>query len=145
MHAMLRQRFLQQYAQTSVQTGVENAKPHRLVQMLYEGALDRIAQAKGAILRKDIEAKANLTNRVMDIITYLQSSLELEKGGEVAENLYRLYDYMNRQVFAASRDNDSAKLEEVAALIREVKSAWDQMPEEYKRLSKDEIVKLAPQ
>ena len=145
MNAMLRQRFLQQYAQTSVQTGVESATPHRLVQMLYEGALDRIAQAKGAILRKDIEAKANLTNRVMDIITHLQSSLELEKGGEVAENLYRLYDYMNRQVFAASRDNDPAKLEEVASLIREIKSAWDEMPEEYRRLSKDEIVKLAPQ
>jgi flagellar protein FliS len=145
MNAMLRQRFLQQYAQTSVQTGVENATPHRLVQMLYEGVLDRIAQAKGAILRKDMEAKANLTNRVMDIITHLQSSLELEKGGEVAENLYRLYDYMNRQVFAASRDNDPMKLEEVASLIREIKSAWDLMPEEYRRLSKDEIVKLAPQ
>ncbi len=145
MNAMLRQRFLQQYAQTSVQTGVENATPHRLVQMLYEGALDRIAQAKGAMLRKDMEAKANLTNRVMDIIAHLQFSLELEKGGEVAENLYRLYDYMNRQVFAASRNNDPAKLEEVASLIREIKSAWDEMPEEYKRLSKDEIVKMALQ
>ena len=142
MNAMLRQRFLQQYAQTSVQTGVENATPHRLVQMLYEGALDRIAQAKGAIARKDLETKAHLTNRIMDILTHLQSSLELEKGGEVAENLYRLYDYMNRQVFTASRDNDPAKLEEVASLIREVKSAWDQMPEDYRRMSKDEITKL---
>jgi len=142
MNAMLRQRFLQQYAQTSVQTGVESATPHRLVQMLYEGALDRIAQAKGAILRKDMEAKANLTNRIMDILAHLQSSLELDRGGDVAENLYRLYDYMNRQVFAASRDNDPAKLEEVAILIREVKSAWDQMPEEYRRMSKDEITRL---
>jgi flagellar protein FliS len=143
MNAMLRQRFLQQYAQTSVQTGVENATPHRLVQMLYEGVLDRIAQAKGAILRKDLEAKANLTNKIMDILTHLQSSLDIEKGGEVAENLHRLYEYMHRQVFAASRDNDTAKLDEVSVLIREIKVAWDEMPEEYRRMGKEEITKLS--
>jgi len=101
MNAMVRQRFLQQYTQTIVQTAIENATPHRLVQMLYEGALDRLAQAKGAMLRKDYETKAKLTNRVIEILTSLRGGLELDKGGEVAENLYALYDFMIRHVVKA--------------------------------------------
>lgn len=142
MNAMVRQRFLQQYAQTGLQTGVENATPHRLVQMLYEGVLDRIAQAKGAMMRKDFEAKSRITNRIVDILSHLQNSLDTEKGGEVANNLYQLYDYMLRQVFSASRHNDVQKLDEVAGLIKDIKSAWDEMPEEFRRMSKVELEKL---
>lgn len=142
MNAMVRQRFLQQYAQTSVHTGVENATPHRLVQMLYEGTLDRLAQAKGAIQRKDFALKANITNRIVDILSYLQNSLDMVRGGDVARNLFDLYDYMTRQVLAASRHNDPVKLDEVATLLREIKVAWDEMPEEFRRMSKVELEKL---
>lgn len=142
MNAMVRQRFLQQYAQTSVQTGIESATPHRLVQMLYEGTLDRLAQAKGAIQRKDFASKANLTNRVVEILTYLQNSLDMIRGGDVARNLFELYDYMTRQVLAASRHNDPTRLDEVATLLREIKVAWDEMPEEYRRMSKVDLEKV---
>lgn len=144
MNSMVRQRFLQQYAQTGLHSGVENATPHRLVQMLYEGVLDRIAQAKGAMMRKDFEAKSRITNRIVDILSHLQNSLDTEKGGEVANNLYQLYDYMLRQVFSASRHNDVQKLDEVAVLIKDIKSAWDEMPDEFRRMNKSELERISP-
>lgn len=143
MHAMTRQRFLQQYTDTNVQTAIENATPHKLVQMLYEGALDRIAQAKGAIIRKDFEAKAKLTNRVIEILTALRGGLDFEKGGEIAENLDALYRFMIEQILKSSRHNSTEMLEEVAELLRTIKSGWDEMPDEYKRMHKEQISKIA--
>lgn len=143
MHAMTRQRFLQQYTNTNVQTAVESATPHRLVQMLYEGALDRIAQAKGAMIRKDFEAKARLTNRVIDILSSLRAGLDLEKGGEVANNLEALYGFMIEQVYKASRDNSPDMLEETAEILRTVKAGWDEMPEEFRKMRKEQIDRLA--
>lgn len=143
MHAMTRQRFLQQYTNTNVQTAVESATPHRLVQMLYEGALDRIAQAKGAMMRKDFEAKARLTNRVIDILSSLRAGLDLEKGGDVASNLEALYGFMIEQVYKASRHNSSDMLEETAEILRTVKAGWDEMPEEFRKMRKEQIDRLA--
>ncbi len=143
MHAMTRQRFLQQYTNTNVQTAVESATPHRLVQMLYEGALDRIAQAKGAMIRKDFEAKARLTNRVIDILSSLRAGLDLEKGGEVANNLEALYGFMIEQVYKASRHNSPDMLEETAEILRTVKAGWDEMPEEFRKMRKEQIDRLA--
>lgn len=143
MHAMTRQRFLQQYTNTNVQTAVESATPHRLVQMLYEGALDRIAQAKGAMMRKDFEAKARLTNRVIDILSSLRAGLDLEKGGDVASNLEALYGFMIEQIYKASRHNSPEILEETAELLRTVKSGWDEMPEEFRKMRKEQIDRLA--
>ena len=143
MHAMTRQRFLQQYTNTNVQTAVESATPHRLVQMLYEGALDRIAQAKGAMMRKDFEAKARLTNRVIDILSSLRAGLDLEKGGDVASNLEALYGFMIEQVYKASRHNSPDMLEETAEILRTVKAGWDEMPEEFRKMRKEQIDQLA--
>ena len=143
MHAMTRQKFLQQYTTTNVQTAIESATPHKLVQMLYEGALDRIAQAKGAIIRKDFESKAKLTNRVIEILTALRGGLDLEKGGEISENLGALYTFMIEQILKASRHNSTDMLEEIAELLRTIKSGWDEMPDEYKRMRKEQISKIA--
>lgn len=143
MNAMLRQRFLQQYAQTNIQTGVESATPHRLVQMLYEGALDRLAQAKGAVLRKDFEAKSLLTNKIVDILGHLQASLDMERGADVANNFHALYDYMIRSVLSASRHNDASKLEEVSNLLKDIKAGWDDMPESFRKMTKQDLERLS--
>lgn len=139
MNAMIRQRFLQQYAQTSVTTGIESATPHRLVQMLYDGVLDRIAQAKGFMLRKEFEKKSRVVNSIISIISHLQQTLDLDRGGDVAQNLYAVYGYASQQVFKASRHNDPALLDEVTGLIRSLKQAWDDMPENFRKMSKEEI------
>jgi flagellar protein FliS len=142
MNAMVRQRFLQQYAQTNVQTGVESATPHRLIQMLYEGALDRLAQAKGAMMRKDFETKATLLNKSMQIIAGLRSCIDMERGKEVAENLDGLYDYMIRRIVSASARNDVSIIDEVSELIRSIKSGWDEMPESFRRMTQADVDKL---
>jgi flagellar protein FliS len=116
---------LQQYSAVGVSSAVEGASPHRLIQMLMEGALARIAAAAGHMERGEREAKGRSVSTAISIIGGLQSSLNLEAGGEVAANLDRLYDYMVRRLMEANRHDDPAGLEEVRALLRELKEGWD--------------------
>jgi len=119
-----------QYAAVNKQTGVEGANPHQLIQMLYEGAIENMARAKGCMERKDFSGKGDTLGRAINIIGGLQSFLDKEKGGEVAENLDALYDYMSRRLFEASKDNDIAILDEVIGLVREVKTGWEGIKDE---------------
>ena len=120
-----------QYRQVGMTSEVEGADPHRLIQMLMEGALTRMSQAKGMIEEKNYEGKAKLLGRVMEIIATLQSSLDHEKGGDISSNLDRLYDYMNRRLLEASGANDSSMIDEVMTLLIEIKSGWDGIRDEY--------------
>ena len=85
--------------------------------------------AKGFIDRKDYEGKSRSLGSAIAIIGALQDSLDLEKGGELAENLNRLYVYMTRRVFAAGVANDPEMLDEVASLVRTIKEGWDGIKE----------------
>lgn len=120
-----------QYRQVGATSEVAGADPHRLIQMLMEGALTRMSQAKGMIETKNHEGKAKLLGRVMDIIATLQSSLEHEQGGDISANLDRLYDYMNRRLLEASSTNDITMIDEVMSLLLEIKSGWDGIRDEY--------------
>ncbi|WP_201022632.1 flagellar export chaperone FliS [Thiomicrospira sp. XS5] len=139
MNPMMKQKFLDQYQQTSVQTGLEDATPHKLVAMLYDGILDNLALAKGAMERKDFELKANKLNKAIMIIGSLRSNLDMENGGEVATNYEALYSYMNRRLLEASSQNQVETLDEVADLARELKDAWNQMPSNFKMASQSQI------
>lgn len=116
---------LQQYQQVNAHALVSEASPHRLIQMLQAGALDRIAQAQGAMSRGQTEMKGMLIGKAIDIIGGLREGLNLEAGGELAANYDRLYDYMARRLIEANRKNDVRILEEVAGLMRELKAGWD--------------------
>jgi len=120
-----------QYRQVGATSEVEGADPHRLIQMLMEGALTRMSQAKGMIDEKNYEGKAKLLGRVMEIIATLQSSLDHEKGGDISANLDRLYDYMNRRLLEASSLNDVSMVDEVMSLLLEIKAGWDGIRDEY--------------
>lgn len=109
------------------------ATPHRLVQMLMEGALDKIAIAKGAAERKDIQTRHDHIYWAIAIIDGLRSGLDFERGGEVAANLDGLYDYMRRQLHLANAHNSTELLDEVSSLMREIKEAWDAMPEQIRQ------------
>ncbi len=117
-----------QYAVNSYKLGVvaevEEASPHRLIQMLYEGGLQRIAVAKGAIQRNEIAMKGQNISAAISIIGGLRSSLDLSQG-EIARNLDNLYEYMERRLLEANLKNDLEVLDEVSGLLRDVKSAWD--------------------
>jgi len=123
---------LRQYKNVDLQATVATASPHKLIQMLFDGALDALAQSKGAIERKDIELRTQRLNKATGIVLGLRDSLDLEKGGEVAENLDALYDYIIRGITQANRDDSADKVQELMNLLVEVKMGWEQMPEEYK-------------
>ena len=119
-----------QYASVGTQTGVTEASPHRLIQMLLDGALDKIARARGAMQRKEYEEKGNYITSAGSIVIGLRDSLDLDAGGELAANLDRLYEYMFQRLMDAHVNNDEAALDEVVSLLREIKSGWDALPQE---------------
>ncbi|KAA8976956.1 flagellar export chaperone FliS [Halospina sp. K52047b] len=121
---------LQAYQQVNTQTSITDADPHRLVQLLLDGAIERINMAKGRIEAKDYAGKGNLINKAMEIVGALRGSLNFEQGGELAGNLEALYDYMERGLLEASVRNDIEKLDEIADLLRTVKDGWQGIREE---------------
>ncbi len=123
---------IKQYQQVSVNSSVMGASSHRLVQMLMEGALERIAVAKESMARKEIALKGKNIGHAIEIVGGLQGSLNIEAGGEVAENLSSLYDYMVRRLLVANNQNDESILDEVSGLMIEIKMGWDAMPDAYK-------------
>lgn len=120
---------LNQYSQTAVETGIESASPHRLIQMLMEGALTKIAVAKGHMERNEIRPKGEQVGCAISILEGLKASLDHEKGGEIAQNLEDLYTYMERRLIEANRLNDVDILDEVSELLKQVKEAWDAIAE----------------
>lgn len=116
---------LGQYNRNAVQTGIESASPHRLTQMLMEGALAKIAAAKGNMEHGNIQDKGDQISSAISILDGLRNSLDMEKGGEIAQNLEDLYSYMERRLLDAHRHNDLAILDEVSDLLRQIKEAWD--------------------
>lgn len=116
---------LGQYSKMAVQTGVESATPHRLIQMLMEGVLEKIARAKGFMQRNDIRAKGQQIGWAISILEGLKASLNKSEGGEIAQNLEDLYTYMEQRLIVANRENDPAILDEVITLMRQIKEGWD--------------------
>lgn len=121
---------LKQYKNVDLNAAVENATPHELISMLFKGALEALAKAKGAIERKDISLRTQQINKATQIIVNLKGTLDLEAGGELAENLDNLYDYMVRTLMQANRDNNAEQVTEVAGLLSEVFQGWAAIPAE---------------
>lgn len=116
---------LKAYQQINTQTSITDADPHRLIQLLYNGALERINMAKARVQAKDFEGKGKLISKAIEIIGGLRGFLDFEKGGELSARLESLYDYMERTLFEANARNDVAKLDEVASLLHVMKQGWD--------------------
>lgn len=116
---------MRQYQSVNTQAKAVDASPHRLIQMLMEGGLSRLAQARGAMDRGQVAMKGELIGKAIAIVGGLREGLDLEKGGEVAANLDRLYEYMITRLFEANLHNTVAPLDEVVVLLRNVKSGWD--------------------
>lgn len=116
---------MKQYQTVNVNAQVSEADPHRLIQMLMEGGLQRIAQAKGAMQFNNVQLKGELIGKAIGIIGGLREALDFTKGGEVAANLDSLYAFMVQRLSIANLKNDAAILDEVTALLRDVKEGWD--------------------
>jgi flagellar protein FliS len=122
MHA---QRAAQAYSKVGLETGVAAANPHRLILMLYDGALHAIADAGSHLAAGRIAEKGEAISKAIGVIDEgLKASLDRTQGGAMTEQLYELYDYMNRRLLLSSLRNDRAGLDEVAALLTELRGAW---------------------
>lgn len=118
---------LRQYQKVNSHAQVSEASPHRLIQMLLEGGLDRMAQAKGAMARGDVAQKCVLIAKAIDIITGLRQGLDEEKAEDpvAIQQLDSLYEYMNTRLVQANSSNDPEIIDEVARLMITVKQGWD--------------------
>lgn len=111
--------------------GAESASPHKLIQMLFDTYLVRVDQAITAIQSKDMNAKGTAISKALAIVGGLEEGLDLEKGGELAENLQALYRYVRQRLLIATDKNDVEALKEGRELIFQIKDAWDQIPVEF--------------
>ncbi|WP_333609013.1 flagellar export chaperone FliS [Arsukibacterium sp.] len=116
------------YKSVGVKDDLAVADPHRIIQLLMQGALENMAKAKGHIERKNYAGKSEAISKTMAIIGALQSSLDMKAGGEISENLYSLYEFMLNELSVASREQSQTKIQEVMDLLLTIKSAWDQIP-----------------
>lgn len=143
MNMTMRNKFVQQYANNHIETAVSEATPHKLVEMMYEGVIKNLTLAKVFIEQKNYGKKAEHSNKVLAIINSLRDGIDLDKGGEVADNLFSLYDYCYRRTVEASAKNDVVMVDEVIEHFKVLSGAWKEMPEKMKRCSKEQIESMS--
>jgi flagellar protein FliS len=120
---------MRQYRSSGAASAANYASPHQLIAMLLNGALERIAQARGCMTRRELSGKLRAIAGATSIVEYLQMQLDMKAGGDIARNLNALYGYMLRRLVQANALDDAAMLDEVASLLRTIKSAWDAIPQ----------------
>lgn len=113
------------YKDVGLETSVMSADPHKLVAMLFQGALLAISEAKYEMRHQRTDAKGKAISKAIRIIGEgLQASLDLKAGGEIAQNLFNLYGYMTKRLVEANLNNDPAILDEITRLLTELQDAW---------------------
>lgn len=130
---MYAKKGIQAYKKDSLKADLASADPHRIIQLLMQGALERLALAKGHIERRDMEAKSDTLTRVVEIINALRDALDRDVNPDLVDNLESLYLYMIEQVHEASASMDTSKLDLVMKLLLEIKGAWDQISDAAKQ------------
>lgn len=117
------------YTTQNLQAEMAVADPYRVIQLMMQGCIERLAQSKGAIERRDFEGKSVAISKCMALINGLQDSLDFSYG-KIPEDLFALYEYMKQRLFDASRNMDVAPLDEISQLMLTIKSGWDAIPVE---------------
>jgi len=113
--------------QTYQQTNIITADPKRLVLICYEGAIHFLKTAKEEYLNREYEAKGKAIQNALAVLSELREALDFEKGGEIARNLDHLYSFMIRYILKADRERDLKVFDQVVAMLKELKSAWEEV------------------
>lgn len=116
-----------EYQQTNAATAVMDASPHQLTQLLLKAAMDKLSVAVGAVERNDIQLRVASIAKAIDIVFELKSTLDLEKGGDVAAELDRLYQFVLDQLLDANLQSDTSKLQVAREIIGTIHEAWIQI------------------
>ena len=115
----------QEYRRLEIRDEIQDASPQRLIQMMMERVLTKIAVAKRHMEAGSIAEKGLQISDAISIINGLQVSLNHEPAPKLTGNFDALYDYMSRRLIESNLNNDADGFDEVADLMREIKSAWD--------------------
>lgn len=129
-----------EYREVGAHGGVAASDPHQLILLLMNGALDAMAVAKGHMKRGEVEQKGVGISRAISIIDGLRVSLDHNVGGDLVQNLDDLYQYMGQRLLQANIQDNPEWIEEVSGLLREIKSAWEQIPPEARAVSQPEPI-----
>ena len=116
-----------EYQQTNAATAVMDASPHQLTQLLLKAAMDKLSVAVGAVERNDIQLRVASIAKAIDMVIELKSTLDLEKGGDVAAELDRLYQFVLDQLLDANLHSDTSKLQAAREIIGTIHEAWVQI------------------
>ena len=121
---------LNQYQQVSNQQAINGASPHRLIQMLMEGGIQRMAEAKGAMQRGEVADKGVAVGKAISIVGGLSDSLNLEVEGGLSQQLQGLYEFVVDNLMEANVMNNPAKIDEAIKVMKIIKSGWDEIATE---------------
>ena len=116
-----------EYQSVKIQGDVTGASEHRLVSLLFDGALERLSSAEHAIHENQSAKKGQLISGALAIIDSLRASLDMKAGGDIAADLYSLYTYMESRLLEANVTSDVAIIQEVKGLLKELQAGWNQM------------------
>lgn len=121
-------RAIQSYGSVQASSSLAGAQGLQLTQMLFDGLVDALVALRGHLLHRSVAAKAAQVAKVHRIVMGLQSTLDFERGGEVARNLNDLYLYVTRRLVHVHAHNDLEALEEITGMMRDIRDAWRSLP-----------------
>jgi flagellar secretion chaperone FliS len=116
--------MLAAYRSVSAHGAIADADPHALVLTVLDATLARLSTARACIEHKETRRKAGLLHSAVILVAELRGSLDLDRGGQLAQNLSDLYEYMSRRLIHANLNDDVAAVTEVASLLGEIREAW---------------------
>jgi flagellar secretion chaperone FliS len=112
------------YRSVSAQGAVADPHPHALVLTVFDAVLERLNAARWCIEKRETRRQAGLLHAAVVLIAELRGSLDLQKGGPLAQNLSNLYEYMTRRLMHANLNSDVGAVTEVLSLLGEIRGAW---------------------
>jgi flagellar protein FliS len=128
---------LQSYRKVSLDSEISVASPHRIIQMMFAGGLERLAQSRYAIENRDMNNKGLFIGKAIGIVNGLNNSLNMDEGGEIAGNLSQLYDFIIMKVTEANLKNDTQAIDDAVAVLRTLKEGGDAIPQDKHHLTSE--------
>jgi len=119
---------LAQYGQIKNDAQTTYASPHQLMLMLFDGAIEAMSFTIGAIQNENFELRSKQNTRSITIINGMRECLDMETGGELADNLYSLYQYMTKELFRASFKNDVETIQNIQTMLKDIRGSWEKIP-----------------
>ena len=119
---------LAKYGQIKNDAQTTYASPHQLMLMLFDGAIEAMSFTIGAIQNENFELRSKQNTRSITIINGMRECLDMETGGELANNLYSLYQYMTKELFRASFKNDADTVQNIQSMLKDIRGSWEKIP-----------------